>query len=423
MQRVRDWFATILPLRRYTLIMDAENQNSCDAGVKKQKFVHAGKVPLPLRRGHVLSDVLTIVLGLVVVAYGHFYPHSLRPLTSSCDRCIGQSYWIERLREGTKRIPNDDFDHLFNRRDLRGDSSIWNDTYQAFIHKANPVPVHSHNDYTRRIPLFEALASGCISIEADVHLVGGELLVGHSARGLKTAHSLRTMYLEPLQRMLESQNTQRSNVTFEDSWRGIFDNDPKQTVVLLVDHKTSGRETFAQLYAQLQPLRELDYLTYWNGSDKVMRPLTIVATGKAPFESVTELRANRRDIFWDAPLDALPSASDDFTSNPPRFRYNQSNSHYASTPYRNAVFLRPTELDDSLLMTPQGKDLAATQAQQAAARGLLTRYWDTPSSPPNLRDSLWRYLIGVGGGVINMDDMGVVRDKGSGWGRIPELAV
>jgi hypothetical protein len=286
------------------------------------------------------------------------------------------------------------------------------------------VPVHSHNDYTRLIPLFEALASGCISVEADIHLTGGDLLVGHSSKGLQKKNNLRTMYLDPLQRMLEEQNR---NVSVQDgSWHGIFNRDTQQTVILLIDQKTSGQETFTELHSQLQPLRELDYLTYWNGTEKVIRPLTIVATGRAPFDSITALEETYRDIFFDAHLEALPSTLDDFTTNPPRYRYNQSNSHYASTQFRNAVVFRPLDRDkypQQLLSTPRGNDLAATQTEQAAARGLLTRYWDAPTSPPNLRDSVWRWLVDANVGVINMDDMGVVRDRTSGWGRVRGLVV
>lgn len=153
-----------------------------------------------------------------------------------------------------------------------------------------------------------------------------------------------------------------------------------------------------------------------------MRPLTIVATGKSPFDSVMALDDDHRDIFWDAHLEALPSASDDFTTDPPTFRYNQSNSHYASTQFRNTVVSRRMDIGESLVLSSRARDLTATQAEQATARGLLTRYWDTPQSPPNLRDSVWRWLVGADTGVINMDDMGAVRDKASGWGRVRELA-
>ena len=205
--------------------------------------------------------------------------------------------------------------------------------------------------------------------------------------------------------------------------RGIFTREPSRSVVLLVDQKSAGPETFAELYRQLQPLRDLDYLTYWNGTDRVTRPLTIVATGNTPFESVLALPNDHRDIFWDAPLAALPSVQDDFTTIPPRFRYNQSNSYYASTQYRkrNDVGWRPEESNESMLEA-QKKDLASTQAEQAVTRGLLTRYWETPKGPPNLRDAVWRWSIGLKTGVTNMDEMGIVRDRSGGWGRIPELA-
>jgi hypothetical protein len=288
---------------------------------------------------------------------------------------------------------------------------------QDFIHNAHPVPVHSHNDENRRIPLFEALGSGCVSVEADVHFEKGDLLVGHSAHSLRKEASLRTLYLNPLQRMLARQNTLTSP---DKTPRGIFTREPSRSVVLLVDQKSAGPETFAELYRQLQPFRDLDYLTYWNGTDRVTRPLTIVAAGNTPFESVLALPTDHRDIFWDAHLERLPSVLDDFTVDPPAFKYNKSNSHYASTQYRNAMFRGWRDIHYDNVDQPTGpawNDIGASQLEQAASRGLLTRYWDAPAGPPNLRDIVWRNLVDEKVDVINMDDMGVVRDRVRGWGR------
>lgn len=276
--------------------------------------------------------------------------------------------------------------------------------------------MHSHNDYLRRIPLFEALGSGCISVEADVHLVRGDLLVGHTTRGLHKEGTLRDMYLEPLHRMLVNQN---SRVSAHESPRGIFTKDPSRSVVLLVDHKSDGPEAFAELHRQLQPLRDLDYLTYWNGTERVTRPLTIVATGNAPFESVTALPEDHRDIFWDAHLERLPSILDDWTVDPPVFKYNQSNSHYASTQYGNAMFRgwRHEYYEvRNLTKSPFMDDLGGSQLEQAASRGLLSRYWGAPEDPPNLREIVWRGLVDEKVDLINMDDMGAVRDRARGWG-------
>jgi hypothetical protein len=336
-------------------------------------------------------------------------------------RCFGELYWILKTREGLQRVANDRVDHLFASQSRSLDPTIWEEPFQTFIHDAKLVPVHSHNDYTRRIPLFEALASGCISVEADIHLKGGDLLIGHTSKDLRSSANLRRMYLEPLQRMLEGRNAQPP--AKDGARRGIFDSDPDQTLVILIDQKSAGPQTFANLHMQLQPLRDLDYLTYWNGTDKVIRPLTIVASGKATFDSIMALPNDRRDIFLDAPLAALPSAGDDFSTDPPTFKYNISNSHYASTQYANARTYKWPGEQDPYSATPQGRDLAGTQIEQAASRGLVTRYWGAPTSPQNLRDSVWRHLTGANVGLLNMDDMGEVRDRARGWGRIREPLV
>src|SRR4051812_44226103 len=47
-----------------------------------------------------------------------------------------------------------------------------------------PTPLknaHAHNDYLHPRPLFDALDQGFTSVEVDVFLVNGQLLVGHTA--------------------------------------------------------------------------------------------------------------------------------------------------------------------------------------------------------------------------------------------------
>lgn len=277
-----------------------------------------------------------------------------------------------------------------------------------------PVPVHSHNDYLQRIPLFEALGSGCTSVEADVHLKDADLLVGHKPTHLHKDTNLHSMYLEPLQRMLEAQN----QGTPEGEWRGIFDQDPQQTVVLLIDHKTGGAETFEALDIQLQPLRDLGYLTFWNGTEKVIRPLTIVASGTAPFESVAALNATHRDIFWDAKLDMLRSPDDDFDAEVPIYKYNRSNSHFASAVWKNARLWDWHDPSRPPPSTPAAKDAELSQINQAKARGLISRYWDLPEQPPNLKEIVWRVSVQMEVGMLNMDDLGAVRARAPGWGKL-----
>ncbi|MCS6919603.1 MAG: hypothetical protein NZM28_07520, partial [Fimbriimonadales bacterium] len=44
---------------------------------------------------------------------------------------------------------------------------------------------HSHNDYWRKRPLQDALECGFCSVEADIFLVDGKLLVGHDTHELR----------------------------------------------------------------------------------------------------------------------------------------------------------------------------------------------------------------------------------------------
>ena len=64
------------------------------------------------------------------------------------------------------------------------------------------IRIHSHNDYAQKRPFWGAYEAGADSIEADVFLVDGELLVAHSRKGLKKVNTLRRLYLEPLREVM-----------------------------------------------------------------------------------------------------------------------------------------------------------------------------------------------------------------------------
>ena len=61
------------------------------------------------------------------------------------------------------------------------------------------VPGHAHNDYLNKPALFEALESGLVSVEADIHLMKGELYVAHVRPLFRNKkRSLENLYLKPL---------------------------------------------------------------------------------------------------------------------------------------------------------------------------------------------------------------------------------
>src|SRR5215471_5490757 len=66
---------------------------------------------------------------------------------------------------------------------------------------AGPVPltrVHAHNDYEHKRPLFDALDHGFCSVEADIYLVDGKLLVAHERQDVKPDRTLERLYLDPI---------------------------------------------------------------------------------------------------------------------------------------------------------------------------------------------------------------------------------
>src|SRR3954468_3891095 len=60
------------------------------------------------------------------------------------------------------------------------------------------LALHAHNDYEHPRPLLDALDHHFCSIEADIYLVDGKLLVAHERKQVTPERTLESLYLEPL---------------------------------------------------------------------------------------------------------------------------------------------------------------------------------------------------------------------------------
>jgi len=60
--------------------------------------------------------------------------------------------------------------------------------------------LHSHNDYLRNVPFWEAFGAGSASIEVDVILQNGELMAAHEKESIQPERTLKSLYLEPIQK-------------------------------------------------------------------------------------------------------------------------------------------------------------------------------------------------------------------------------
>jgi hypothetical protein len=286
--------------------------------------------------------------------------------------------------------------------------------------------VHSHNDYWRRIPLYEALHYGCTGVEADVWHIGDDLFVGHHTSSLTPNRTFTSLYVNPLIALLDKQN---SNTTFGDTKNyGVFDAHPNQTLVLLVDMKTHGPDTFVKVEEQLEGLRSKGYLTYFNGTHTIPGAITVVGTGNTPFDLLTA-NTTYRDIFFDAPLAMLyepspmstsdnstvgePTEVDDdyhpssagqgktgLVANTPASAFNSSTSYYASINFKKSIGrVWRGQLSDKQM------ELIRGQIRGAKKAGLKARYWNAPSWPISLRNHVWHVLVQEGVGMLNADDL------------------
>jgi hypothetical protein len=272
--------------------------------------------------------------------------------------------------------------------------SPWPDEFSRDI---VPIACHSHNDYTRRVPLYDALVLGCSSVEADIYLqkdTNGTdvLLVGHKLNALKSDRTLQSLYLDPLMMILENQNryTQFKGSNETNSPIGVFDTNVNTTLVLLIDFKSNGMELWPHVVDALEPFRRKGWLTHWNNAENkvTLGPISVVGTGNTPFEAVTA-NATYRDIFFDAPLNDI--------FNP---IYNNTNSYYASAKMSKAIGTRWFGRFSS-------KQLYAIKEQidAAAEKGLTSRYWGIVGWPISWRDHTWNVLVDNGVGMLNVDDL------------------
>ena len=92
-----------------------------------------------------------------------------------------------------------------------------------------PQNAHSHNDYAQQNVFHLAYNEGFGSIEADIHLVNNEILVGHDTKDLKASNTLENLYLKPL----------------------IAYNQTDRKLQLLIDIKTEAKTTLNQLVVLL----------------------------------------------------------------------------------------------------------------------------------------------------------------------------
>ncbi|EXJ93442.1 hypothetical protein A1O1_01834 [Capronia coronata CBS 617.96] len=252
-----------------------------------------------------------------------------------------------------------------------------------------PKRIHSHNDYWRDVPFYTALSVGAVSVEADVWLYDDTLFVGHEESALTPARTLDSLYIQPILNVLKRENPNSRFVSSPPTRNGVFDTSSGQTLYLFIDVKTAGNTTWPVVVEALQPLRDANYLTTWNGTHVTPGPVTVVGTGNTPLDQIQPVQ--QRDYFFDANLALLNDTQANITA---------SVSPVASTQFSRWIGdINGTTFNETQLA------LVRAHIAEANSRGILARYWDTPAWPLSTRNAVWTTLIEEGVGLLNADDL------------------
>lgn len=228
------------------------------------------------------------------------------------------------------------------------------------------VRAHSHNDYYRRRPLLDALREGFFSVEADVLLRDGVVLVAHEARSARPERSLEALYLEPLRARARACG-------------GRIHRDGPLEFRLLLDFKDAP-ET---LWPALAPLLEryASLLSSWDAKGTLTRrAVRIVISGRKPWKQVAETGPRR--VALDASLRELRRGYD------PRIAL-------CSEPWRAHVAWKGRG-------RIPGEDLARIRAcvSRAHAYGVPLRFWGVPA-----RARVWKRIYDEGVDVLHTDNV------------------
>lgn len=248
---------------------------------------------------------------------------------------------------------------------------------------AGVVPLthgHSHNDYEQRRPLAEALSRGYTSIEVDVNLVGGQLLVGHDLiQALIRNRTLRSMYLDPL-----ADWVQRNG--------GEVFAPGAPALTLLIDVKTEARSTWRALEAVLTEYGQSTkgLLTRWTPDGLEPGAITVIVSGNR----ATDLVAADDDRYTslDGRLADLDGAGLD---GPDAALMPLISARWADVfGWRGTKQISDADLDRLRAL------VAAAHAQ-----GRRIRFYDTPDGTAAIRENVWRTELAAGVDLLNVDDL------------------
>lgn len=233
---------------------------------------------------------------------------------------------------------------------------------------AQPTPLihaHAHNDYLHPRPLLDALDQGFCSVESDIYLVDGQLLVAHDRDKVKPDRTLQSLYLDPLRERAKKNGGR------------VFPKGPEFT--LLIDLKSDWKITYPALRAVLT--NYADILTTFRDGMKHSNAVMAVISGsrdRKMFDGETVRYA------------AFDGELSDLDSNPsPNFAPWISARWGGSFSWRGSGEIPQAE-----------KQKLESIVKRAHSQGRRVRFWGAPD-----HREFWRLLHSAHVDLINTDDL------------------
>jgi hypothetical protein len=227
------------------------------------------------------------------------------------------------------------------------------------------VGVHAHNDYEHPHPLFDALAHGFCSVEADVYLVDGQLLVAHDRWWVKAGRTLQSLYLDPLRERVKNNGGR------------VYPGGPEFT--LLVEFKGDWRTSYPVLRRMLEGYAPM--LSTFRAQTKQTNAVVVIITGHRSKEMFAGESVRYAALDGDlADLDGAESALV---------------IPWISSPWSKTFYWR----GEGVIPAPEKLKLKEIVAR-AHQQGRRVRFWGAPDQPV-----FWSELLEDNVDLINTDDL------------------
>jgi hypothetical protein len=232
---------------------------------------------------------------------------------------------------------------------------------------------HAHNDYEHARPLIDALAFGFCSVEADIWLVDGELLVAHDRGGIDVKRTLDSLYLRPLWERFQANGGRIY------AQGGLPHGPGAAEFTLLIDIKNSGPEAFRVLDRKLAEYDAM--LTHFTDDATTPGAVTVIVSGERATDVILASSPRRAgidgrlaDLAGPLNPNQVPLVSDNWIT------------HFG---WRGQGDMPPDE----------AAKLDAIVAE-AHKRGARVRFWSIPQNA-----AVWGRLYDAGVDLLNADDL------------------